>query len=370
MTIRHGLLLVSLGVMFGGCLYAQDSAQSQAPPPVTARDVEVAHRAGEMLATREAWNQTDRQNCSPTATTFSLYCALAKAQQDVTGSFDHDAVVMDEARTVIDFVGAKDYSARLVNYNNDPATSYADIQAFFRILERRLRRRLEDPTWGTSAGQEAPSAPATCIFTRADAGWTGSCGPVFGEHPTFALASAPAITTGAWRLDAKPTAVWAGRITNAANPGDAPVELEVYAGGTGVLRTLFGWFPVTNFRADPLQFTLDGDHEVPPNAVDRQILERAVAVLSSAAVWNREDTRDCPADARTWSIYCAVVKGSTDLLGAYHHRRPAAQLVRAVIDERTKDRNYSHRLMDYNNDRTTTLADVKSLFAEAIARIK
>jgi hypothetical protein len=44
--------------------------------------------------------------------------------------------------------------------------------------------------------------------------------------------------------------------------------------------------------------------------------------------------------------------------------------VREIVDERTKTRNYHHRMMDYNNDPTTTLADVRSLFAEAIARIK
>jgi hypothetical protein len=41
-----------------------------------------------------------------------------------------------------------------------------------------------------------------------------------------------------------------------------------------------------------------------------------------------------------------------------------------LVDERTKTRNYSHRMMDYNNDPTTTLADVRSVFAEALARIK
>ena len=41
-----------------------------------------------------------------------------------------------------------------------------------------------------------------------------------------------------------------------------------------------------------------------------------------------------------------------------------------IVEERTKDRKYEHRMMDYNNDTSTTLADVRSLFAEAVARIK
>jgi hypothetical protein len=364
MTLRLGALLVSVLVSAGRGLGAQSAAGGQTPAgpePVTAVDVRIAHHLGEILATREAWNQTDHQNCAPTARSFGLYCALLKAQIDVTGKADHDAVIMNEARDIIDFVAAKSYPARLVNYNNDPATSFGDIQAFVRILENRLTRRLASPP--------ASATPSPCTFTRAATGWTGSCGRVFGEQPEFALAPEAAITTGAWRTDARPVGVWAGRITN-ASPADAPVELEIYAGGTGLLRTLFGWFPVTNFQADPLAFTVDGDHEVPPNAVDRQILEHASAILSSVAVWDRHDTRDCAATATSWSIYCSVVRASVDLLGAYHHRRPAAQLVRAIIDERTKGKDYQHRLMDYNNDPTTELADVKSLFADALARIK
>jgi hypothetical protein len=41
--------------------------------------------------------------------------------------------------------------------------------------------------------------------------------------------------------------------------------------------------------------------------------------------------------------------------------------VRKIVDERAANRSYDHRLMDYNNDATTKLEDVKTLFAEAIA---
>src|SRR5579862_9657220 len=137
------VVVVSAAVVLHGVLFAQSPAPGQTPSvAVTAADVRVAHRAGEVLATREAWNQTDRQNCQPTATTFGIYCALMKAQREVTGAEDHDAAVMDAAREVIDFVAPKAYSARLVNYNNDPETTFVDIQAFFHILENRLRHAL------------------------------------------------------------------------------------------------------------------------------------------------------------------------------------------------------------------------------------
>jgi hypothetical protein len=97
---------------------------------------------------------------------------------------------------------------------------------------------------------------------------------------------------------------------------------------------------------------------------------RADALLSSDSVWNRADNRKCDAAARTWSIYCALERATREVTGGFHHRRPALEVVRVIVEERTKDRNYDHRLMDYNNDASTHLADVRTLFAAALARIK
>jgi hypothetical protein len=87
------------------------------------------------------------------------------------------------------------------------------------------------------------------------------------------------------------------------------------------------------------------------------------------SVWNRADYRRCPGSAKTWSIYCAMQRAGIDASCGAHHRRPAMEAVRVIVDERAAKRNYDHRLMDYNNDSTTTLADVRSLFAEALSRM-
>ena len=42
------------------------------------------------------------------------------------------------------------------------------------------------------------------------------------------------------------------------------------------------------------------------------------------------------------------------------------EVIRGVVDDRSKGRSYHHRLMNYNNDPTTTLSDVQSLFSEAL----
>ena len=73
-------------------------------------------------------------------------------------------------------------------------------------------------------------------------------------------------------------------------------------------------------------------------------------MITSDAVWNRADNRKCPAGASTISIYCAEEQATIEVTGGFHHRRPALELVRVIVDERSKDKSYDHRLMGYNND--------------------
>ncbi len=150
------------------------------------------------------------------------------------------------------------------------------------------------------------------------------------------------------------------------------VEIEIYTGGVGAIRTYAGWFPVSGFiaRDSMLRFQIDTAQQVPASALDREILVEATTIITADSVWNRADNRKCAPAATTWSIYCAVQRATIELTGGFHHRRPAMQLVRQIVEERTQGKPYHHRLMDYNNDPSTRLEDVRSLFVEAIARIK
>ncbi len=209
-----------------------------------------------------------------------------------------------------------------------------------------------------------------CSFSATGQQSKGGCGTLEDETPVMTLAPAKAITSGIWREDAHPTAVWAGEMTTEDDP-HSPIELEIYAGGSGILRSNFVWYPVSNFSASPtLSFDIDASREIAPGPLDEKILQRAAAILSTTAVWNRMDNRKCPVDAKTWSIYCAMEKATMEVTGAFHHRRPAQEVVRVIVDQRSAGRNYDHRLMRYNNDPTTTLADVQSLFQEALTGMK
>lgn len=208
-----------------------------------------------------------------------------------------------------------------------------------------------------------------CHFQRLGDHYVGSCGRLFDQNPVMTLNPAFSITTGKWREDLHPISVWSGDMTDEGFP-NAPLELEVYKDGGGILRTEYGWFRVTQFRSSPeTGFLLDGSNEIKANSMDKKIILRAGAILSTEKAWDRADNRKCSKNATSWSIYCAIEKATIELTGGFHHRRPALELVREIVSERTAGRQYHHRLMDYNNDPKTKLADVQSLLREALTRI-
>ena len=128
-------------------LSAQDSkfsGPSDADPPVTKTDLRIVHRAREILNSPAKWNRADNRECPAAQKTYSLYCALEKATIEVSNKFEHRGAVMQQARFAIDEVLAKGnhYEHRLKDYNNDPKTTFADVQKFFTIVEERIEKRL------------------------------------------------------------------------------------------------------------------------------------------------------------------------------------------------------------------------------------
>ena len=107
----------------------------------------------------------------------------------------------------------------------------------------------------------------------------------------------------------------------------------------------------------------------PVSAEDLRILQRAGQILSSPAVWNRQDTRTCQPSDRTWSLFCALEKASLDVLGEYRHREAALQEVRFAIMDATNNRPFEHRLMDYNNLPSTRFEDIKAVLKVATDRV-
>jgi len=133
-------------IIFASIAIVIASCASQSRPRVSKADVEIVRRAKQILDSPAKWNRADDRNCPKGAKTFSLYCALEMATDEVSGKFEHRGAAMQEARFVIDEVLAKgnNYEHRLMNYNNDPKTTFADVQRFFKLLEERIQKRLQE----------------------------------------------------------------------------------------------------------------------------------------------------------------------------------------------------------------------------------
>jgi hypothetical protein len=129
---------------------------SDVRPLVTHADLLIVKRASELLNSPSKWNRADNRKCPEGAKLFSLYCALAAATIEVGRKFEHRGATLQEMRFVIDEItSTRDYDHRLMDYNNDPRTSFADIQEVFRITESLLTLRLN----GGESNIVAPAKP-------------------------------------------------------------------------------------------------------------------------------------------------------------------------------------------------------------------
>lgn len=210
-------------------------------------------------------------------------------------------------------------------------------------------------------------AQAQCVLQRSGAQFIGGCGRIFDRVPRMTLASAASVGNGIWSRKEAPQAVWSGDMTDEGYP-NAPLELEIYAGGRGILRNDYYWVPVTGFTASEsaLRFSVNAQVEVAPDTLDRLIVEHAADLIADPPLWSRAATRTCAPDAKTFTLYCALREASIEITGGFDHRRPALQLVREAIDEQAKSASYHHPLMDFDSDPGTTFSAVQGVLTTAM----
>jgi len=110
--------------------------------PAASVNTRILSRAGKLLTDESRWNRADTRECPPHAPKVSLYCALRQATEEVLGESSHRTTAMEEVRKVIEEKVGDKYPHRLMGYNNDPATTLADIQGVLNTAAERLDRRL------------------------------------------------------------------------------------------------------------------------------------------------------------------------------------------------------------------------------------
>lgn len=120
------------------------SDDSEVRPQVTQADLKIVERARELLDSPAKWNRADNRKCAEGAKTLSLHCALERATVEVGHKFEHRGAALHEMRFVIDEIAAtRNCDHRLMDYNNDPTTSFDDIQEVLRITESLITPRLK-----------------------------------------------------------------------------------------------------------------------------------------------------------------------------------------------------------------------------------
>ena len=100
MCLPYGHVLLPAQRLAGQAAGGDDNPDAR--PPVTKADVRIVQRAREILNSQSEWNRADTRVCPADAKRFSLYCALEKATDEVSGKFEHRGAAMQEARFVID----------------------------------------------------------------------------------------------------------------------------------------------------------------------------------------------------------------------------------------------------------------------------
>ena len=129
-----------------------DPAQYEARNlPVTANDLLTLERAIELLSTESAWNRNDDRQCADdeSMNQRSLFCALQRASADTYGSHDsarvadHRRVALQEVRFAVEeATRGRELAHRLMDFNNLPETTLADIHAVLAQASDRVRARL------------------------------------------------------------------------------------------------------------------------------------------------------------------------------------------------------------------------------------
>ncbi|MBT8078464.1 MAG: hypothetical protein KJO31_07785 [Gammaproteobacteria bacterium] len=109
--------------------------------PQTGYDVAIVERTIELLDDAGNWNRNDDRTCGPDKTGLSLYCALQRASIEVAGEFQHRAASLQQIRFAIERQHPQaDYEHRLMDYNNDPQTSFEELHEMLRDALTRLRQ--------------------------------------------------------------------------------------------------------------------------------------------------------------------------------------------------------------------------------------
>ena len=102
---------------------------------------------------------------------------------------------------------------------------------------------------------------------------------------------------------------------------------------------------------------------------DILILQTAKGLLGDESQWAHHDDQRCDLNATTWTLFCALQKASTEVLGEFQLRRLSLEIVRVVVEE-VAGQTLDRRLIDFNNLPSTSFEDLHRVLDISIERIE
>jgi hypothetical protein len=112
--------------------------------PVDMADLAVLEKADAILAGPDVWDRADDRDCAETDTRWSLFCALHRASIEVTGEYEHRRTALQEVRFSIEEIRpGVEYGHRLMEFNNEEATTFDEVKDVLETATSRVRERLD-----------------------------------------------------------------------------------------------------------------------------------------------------------------------------------------------------------------------------------
>jgi hypothetical protein len=122
-----------------GNLSIRMDADRQVRP--TASDIAIIARAIELLPNESSWNKNDNRQCPTGQPKLSLFCALQKATTDISGGIHYRQPALQAVREVLNTVDSSRINThRIMDYNNHPATTIAEIHDLLRRAQAKLEK--------------------------------------------------------------------------------------------------------------------------------------------------------------------------------------------------------------------------------------
>jgi len=114
-------------------------------PPARQVDLEALEMAEQLLADSANWHKMDDRKCEDDIANnrWSLFCAMKYASVQKMGEYNHHNTAMQALRFAIDeLMPGHGFEHALMDYNNSPSTTHADILAVIDMAKKRIEGEL------------------------------------------------------------------------------------------------------------------------------------------------------------------------------------------------------------------------------------